>query len=151
MVTGCYYAVKSNSNTIGCTPEGCRQLSEFVNVWVGEELWSSLGPCGAIGCASALVYANPRVILHMFDLLQQQSWEELKPWTDMLGRLNEEGLKPFTEKGYTDSAYDHLQGLATGFLSMNPRSRGTYLSATDADVRQLRAWMAANIPEFLEL
>ena len=150
-VTGCYYAVKSNSNTIGCTPEGCRQLSEFVNVWVGEELWSSLGPCGAIGCASALVYANPRVILHMFDLLQQQSWEELKPWTDMLGRLNEEGLRPFTEKGYADSAYDHLQGLATGFLSMNPRSRGTYLSATDADVRQLRAWMAANIPEFLEL
>ena len=143
--------MKSNSNTIGCTPEGCRQLSEFVNVWVGEELWSSLGPCGAIGCASALVYANPRVILHMFDLLQQQSWEELKPWTEMLGRLNEEGLKPFTEKGYADSAYDHLQGLATGFLSMNPRSRGTYLSATHADVRQLRAWMAANIPEFLEL
>ena len=148
--TGCYYAVKSNSNTIGQTPEGCRQLSEFVNVWVGEELWSALGPCGAIGCASALVYANPRVILHMFDLLQQQSWEELKPWTDMLARLTE-GLRPFTEKGYTDSAYDHLQGLATGFLSMNPRSRGTYLSATAADVEQLRAWMAANIPELLEL
>ncbi len=149
-VTGCYYAVKSNSNTIGSSPEGCRQLSEFVNVWVGEELWSSLGPCGAIGCASALVYANPRVILHMFELLQQQQWEQLKPWTDMLARLTQ-GLQPFTVKGFTDTAYDHMQGLATGFLNMNPRSRGTYLSATEADVQQLRAWMADNIPEFLEL
>lgn len=148
--TGCYLAVKSNSNTIGSTPEGCRQLSEFVNVWVGEEQWSSLGPCGAIGCASALVYANPRVILHMFDLLEKQSWDELKQWTVMLERLSE-GLTPFAEKGFTDSAYDHLQGLATGFLSMNPRSRGTYVSATEADVRQLREWIAANIPEFLEL
>ncbi len=149
--TGCYYAVKSNANTLGCTPEGCRQLSEFVNVWVGEELWSSLGPCGAIGCASALVYANPCVILHMFELLQQQQWDELKPWTVMLGRLFEEGLRPFTEKGFTDTAYDHLQGLATGFLRMHPRSRGTYLSATQEDVEQLRAWMAAHIPEFLKL
>ena len=68
----------------------------------------------------------------------------------MLERLSK-GLTPFSEKGFTDSADDHLQGLATGFLSMNPRSRGTYLSATEADVRQLREWMAANIPEFLEL
>ena len=149
--TGCYRAVKANANTVGCTPEGCRQLSEFVNVWVGEGLWPSLGPCGAIGCASALVYANPRFILHMFELLQQKKWDELKPWADMVERLGEEGLQPFTEKGYTDSAYDHLQGLATGFLSMNPRSRGTYLSATDEDVQQLRAWMAANMPEFLQL
>ena len=149
--TGCYCAVKSNSNTLGDSPEGCRQLSEFINVWVSEELWSTLGPCGAIGCASALVYANPRIILHMFDLLEQQSWEELKPLTDMLSRLFEEGLAPFSEKGFTDTAYDHLQGLATGFLSMNPRSRGTYISATEADVQQLRDWLATNIPEFLEL
>ena len=87
--TGNYLAVKSNANTIGCTPEGCRQLSEFVNVWVGEELWSSLGPCGAIGCASALVYTNPRLILHIFGLLQQQKWDELKPWTDKLEYFNE--------------------------------------------------------------
>ena len=149
--TGCYYAVKANDGTVGCTPEGCRQLSDFVNVWVGEDLWSSLGPCGAIGCASALVYANPRLILHMFDLLKQKNWDELKPWTDKIEHLGAAGLQPFAEKGYTDSAYDHLQGLATGFLKMNPRSRGTYLSATQEDVQQLRAWLAENLPEFLEL
>ena len=149
--TGNYLAVKSNANTLGCTPEGCRQLSEFVNVWVSEELWSSLGPCGAIGCASALVYTNPRLILHIFGLLQQQKWDELKPWTDKLEYFNEEGLRPFTERGFTDTAYDHLQGLVAGFLVMHPRSRGPYLSATNEDVEQLRAWLADHFPEMLEL
>ena len=149
--TGCYFAVKANANTVGCTAEGCRQLSKFVNVWVGEDLWSDLGPHGAIGCASALVYTNPRVVLHMFELLQQKKWDELKPWTDMVNRLGEEGLRPFTDKGFTDTAYDHLQGRATGFLRMNIRSRGTYISATDEDVRQLRTWMEANTPELLRL
>ena len=87
----------------------------------------------------------------MFDLLKQKNWDELKPWTDKIEHLGAAGLQPFAEKGYTDSAYDHLQGLATGFLKMNPRSRGTYLSATQEDVQQLRTWLAANLPEFLEL
>ena len=149
--TGSYLAVKSNSNTVGCTPEGCRQLSEFVNVWAGEGLWSTLGPCGAIGCASALVYTNPRIILHMFDLLQEQKWDELKPWTDKIEYMHKEGLRPFTEKGYTDTAYDHLQGLVAGFLTMHPRSRGPYLSATHEDIEQLRGWLAEHFPEMLEL
>ena len=68
-VTGRYLAVKANAQTIGCTPDGCRQLSEFVNVWVGEKEWSRLGPHGATGCASALVYMNPRVMLQMLNLI----------------------------------------------------------------------------------
>ena len=31
-----YLVVKANGGTLGCTPEGCRALSEFVNVFVGE-------------------------------------------------------------------------------------------------------------------
>ena len=149
--TGCYLAVKANENTVGCTPEGCRQLSEFVNVWVSEELWSELGPCGAIGCASALFYTNPRITRLMFDLLRQQQWDELRPWTDKVERLIGEGLKPFTDKGYTDTAYDHLQGLVAGFLTMHPRSRAPYVSATPEDVEQFRRWLAENMPEFLKL
>ena len=149
--TGCYLAVKSNTDTIGRTPEGCRQLSEFINVWVGENEWQRLGPHGAIGCASSLVYMNPRVLLHMFDLVQQKKWDELQPWTDMVNRLIEEGLAPFVAKGFTDSADDHLMGVATGFLTMNARSRGPYTSATEQDVLQLRAWMKANTPELLQL
>lgn len=149
--TGCYLAVKANADTVGRTPEGCRQLSEFVNVWVGEDEWNRLGPHGAIGCASALVYMNPRVLLHMFELVQQKKWDELQPWTDMAERLITEGLAPFVEKGFTDTAFDHLMGVATGFLTMSVRSRGPYTSASDQDVRQLRAWMEAHTPEFLKL
>ena len=149
--TGCYLAVKANANTVGRTPEGCQQLSEFINVWVGENEWNRLGPNGAIGCASSLIYMNPRILLHMFDLVLQEKWDELQPWTDLVDRLINEGLVPFVEKGFTDTADDRLMGVATGFLTMSVRSRGPYTSATDEDVRQLRAWMEANTPELLEL
>ena len=145
-----YLAVKSNAGTIGCTPEGCRQLSEFVNVWVGESLWSELGPHGAIGCASALVYMNPRVILHMFRLLSEKNWDELAKSCDILHKLDA-GLVPFGDRGFEDSAYDHLQGSVTGFLKLHPRSRGPYTSCSEKDVAQLRSWMEKNVPELLEL
>lgn len=149
--TGRYLAVKANANTIGCTPEGCRQLSEIVNVWVGEKEWSRLGPYGAIGCASALVYMNPPVMLHMLTLLRQKKWSELQPWTDLVNQLVNKGLEPFREKGFTDTAFDHMMGVVTGFLTMNVRSRGTYTSATDEDVRQLHEWMKVNTPKLLDL
>lgn len=148
--TGCYQVVKANDNTLGHSSEGCRQLSEFVNVWVSESEWQRLGPHGANGSASGLVYMNPRIVLHMFDLVRQQNWDDLQPWTDLIGRLRSEGGAPFREKGFTDTAIDHLRGVASGFLSMNVRSRGTYPGATDADVRQLREWMQNNSPELLE-
>ena len=53
--TGSYLAVKSNEGTLGCSPKGCEQLSEFINVWVGEDKFYTLGPHGAIGSASATV------------------------------------------------------------------------------------------------
>jgi hypothetical protein len=94
---------------------------------------------------------NPRVLLHMFDLVVRKQWDELQPWTDRVHRLVEEGLAPFFEKGFTDTADDRLMAAASGFLTMPVRSRAPYVSATDEDVRQLRAWMAANTPELLEL
>ncbi|MFH0964761.1 MAG: dihydrodipicolinate synthase family protein [Planctomycetota bacterium] len=149
--TGNYLAVKSNAGTVGRTPEGCRALSEFINVWVAEGDWADLGPHGAVGCASALVYMNPRVILHMWKLLREKKWEELRPWCARIRRHDEEGLASFAARGFTDTAYDHLQGLVAGFLKMSPVSRGPYLSAADEDVRKLRAWMEKNVPELLEL
>ena len=107
-------------------------------------------PHGAIGCASALVYMNPRYILRMFDLLQNKQWDELAACCAVVDRLGEKGLAPFTEKGFTDTAYDHLQGLVAGFLDMSPQSRGPYVSCTDEDVKQLRSWMEANVPELLK-
>jgi len=148
--TGTYLAVKSNDGTVGRTEEGCAALSEFINVWVGERDWVRLGPHGAIGCASALVYMNPRYILHMFDLLQKKDWDALGKCCDVIHR-HDEGIAPFTAKGFTDSAYDHLQGLVAGFLDMSPVSRGPYVSCTEEDVKELRARMEENVPELLEL
>ena len=54
-----------------------------------------LGPHGAIGCASALVYMNPRYILHMFELLQKRDWTALSKCCQVLHR-HDEGLAPFT-------------------------------------------------------
>ena len=149
--TGSYMAVKSNEGTLGCSPEGCKQLSEFVNVWVGEDKFNELGPYGAVGSASALVYMNPRIILHMFDLLRRKQWEELQPLTDQVALLINEGLKPFAAKGFTDTGFDRLMGKASKFLTMNIRSRGTYASATDEDVFELQKWMQNNTPELLLL
>ena len=50
--TGCYLAVKANENTVGCTPEGCRQLSEFVNVWVPAAPSAAPAPCSTPTLAS---------------------------------------------------------------------------------------------------
>jgi len=146
-----YVAVKANAGTVGCTPEGCRRLSEFVNVWVGENLFLRLGPHGAIGCASSLVYMNPRVILLMFDLMRRGEWDKLAPWDAMVNQFIDVGLAPFAAKGFTDTADDHLLGTVAGFLKMSVRSRGPYVSATDEDVRQLRTWMQGNTPELLRL
>jgi dihydrodipicolinate synthase/N-acetylneuraminate lyase len=118
---------------------------------VSEHRWHELGPVGAIGSASALVYMNPRLILHMFDLMQKKDWDRLEPWADKIKKLTFEGLSPFTEKGFQDSAYDHMLGLVTGFLAMSPRSRPPYTSATWDDIAQLRSWLDLNLPEFLRL
>lgn len=149
--TGRYVMVKANAGTVGRTPEGCRALSEFVNVFVGENAWSELGPHGAIGACSALVYMNPRVVLEMFRNLTQQNWQALAVWTDKITRLVSEGLRPVIERGCTDTSLDRLMGVTTGFLTMPLRSRGTYPDTTEDDATRLHAWMRKHTPEFLEL
>ena len=148
----CYLAVKANADTVGRTPAGCAALSEFINVWVGENCWHDLGPHGANGCASSLVYMNPRVLLHMFELLCARKWPELAEWTAKIDRLFDDGLgELFAGRRFLDTAEDRLSGAVTGFLRMNVRARGPYPSATTADVQRLRNWMEANVPELLVL
>lgn len=143
--------VKSNPETAGCTPEGCAVLSQWYNVFVNEQLWCKLGPAGAIGCCSSLVYLNPRRVLHMFDLLRAKQWEQLKPMTEQLDRLVREGLKECLERGLEDSALDRLLGRSAGFLKTSLRCRGPYACGTDRDLARLQAWMHEQMPEWLEL
>ena len=149
--TGRYVMVKSNAGTLGSTAEGCEALSEFVNVFVGENAWLPLGPHGAMGGCSSLIYVNPRITLQMFDLMTQKKWEDLKALTEKAERFILEGLKPYFDRGCTDSALDRLMGVTTGFLSMGIQSRGTYPEVDEQDVADLRAWTETHVPEFLEL
>lgn len=143
--------VKSNENAVGRTPEGCAELSKLYNVFVSEEIIARVGPYGATGCCSALVYQNPRIVLHMFDLLAGKQWMELKDWTDKVHRLIYRGLKPCFDAGCTDSAIDRLLGLSAGFLKTSLRSRGPYPSCTSKMLKQFQQWLKRNMPEFLEL
>ena len=145
-----YLMVKSTAG-IGTTPEGCRSLAEIVNVFVGEGLWPTLGPCGATGCCSAIVYWNPRLVLAMWELLQQQDWEGLQKACAPADALHTFLGERYAPHGFTDTAYDRMGGRATGFLKTSLRNRAPYIAPTEQDVEDWRQWCRENFPEMLKL
>jgi dihydrodipicolinate synthase/N-acetylneuraminate lyase len=146
-----YMMVKANAGTLGCTREGCAALSEIVNVFVSETKWAELGPHGARGSCSAMIYWNPRITLALWDLMRTKQWKALEEALGPVVDLHEYLGAQFEPKGFTDTAYDHMCGVATGFLPMLPRSRGPYRSATDEDVQTFQAWCSTHFPEMLRL
>lgn len=146
-----YMMVKANAGTIGATPEGCAELSKIVNVFVGEGLWGTLGPHGARGGCSSVVYWNPRVCLRMWRELDAKDWDAVNRSHERITPLFEFLHSEFTPKGFTDTAFDRMGGVASGFLKTSLRSRGPYSAATEEDVAVLRHWYLENFPEMLEL
>ena len=57
----------------------------------------------------------------------------------------------FGSRGFTDTAFDRLGGMAGGFLKCGLRGRGPYPHATPADIETLRRWYSENFPEMLLL
>ena len=146
-----YLMIKSNAGTVGTTPEGCEVLSEHLNVFVGEHLWADLGPHGAIGCCSAMVYWNPTIILRIWRSLEQREWAALRKWNKKLERLYGFLMEQYVPKGFVDTAFDRMGGRASGFLKTSLNNRGPYPSATEEDVQILRYWYENNFPEMLKL
>jgi dihydrodipicolinate synthase/N-acetylneuraminate lyase len=146
-----YLMVKANAGTIGATEEGCEALSEIVNVFVGEGLWAALGPRGAKGGCSSLVYWNPRVCLALWKEVASGNWGAVNATQQQLGPLFEFLDKQYSSQGLTDSAFDRLGGVASGFLKTSLRCRGPYPSATPEDVEILRDWYVEHFPEMLKL
>jgi dihydrodipicolinate synthase/N-acetylneuraminate lyase len=143
--------VKSNEGTLGATPEGCAELSMLYNVFVGEHEIHELGPSGACGSCSSLIYMNPPFVLRMFDLLYAGDWGALKAMTDEVYRFFTAGLASVFAKGCADSAIDRLLGRCLGFLNTSLRCRDPYVSCTEEDVVQVRAWLRQNTPELFEM
>lgn len=145
-----YLMVKSNAGTVGSTGEGCQSLSEFVNVFTGEGLWQQLGPHGVAGGCSSMAYWNPRVCLSLWQAVSAGDDEAVRERSEPVSRLFAFLHEEFGSRGYTDTAFDRLGGLASGFLHTSLRSRGPYVSVTPDDVEKLRAWYATEFPEMLD-
>jgi len=146
-----YLMVKSNAKTLGVTAEGCRSLSELVNVFVDESLWFQLGPNGARGSCSALVHWNPRIILSMWSEFEKKNWDSVGRWHEKIEALHQFLFSQFGPRGFTDTAFDRLGSAASGFMSSNLRSRGPYPSAVEQDAVVLRNWYENHFPEMLVL
>ena len=141
--------VKANAGTIGATPEGCRELSDFVNVFVAETRWPELGPCGAAGCCSAMVYWNPSLVLERWSQVVAGDWLAVDHLQEKTVALHQFLGTEFGARGFTDSAYDRLCGTALGILNTNLECRGPYPSAEAKDVQILQDWCRANFPEMI--
>ena len=146
-----YQMVKANAGTIGTTSEGCEALSSVINVFVSEHSWAELGPLGARGCCSAMVYWNPRVVLELWAKLRDGDWDGLQANADRLTALSQFLAANFGARGFTDTAYDRMGGRASGFLKTSLRNRPPYVSATREDVDRLRHWYEEQYPEMLQL
>lgn len=145
-----YLMVKANAGTIGHTPEGCRALAEFTNVFVGEESWVELGPLGAAGCCSSIVYWSPTVILGLWKELQAKNWPAVEKTCRKLKAVLGFYGEAFAGKGFLDSAGDRLGAATNGVLKAPLRCRGPYPSATDEDVETLCRGYREHFPEMLE-
>jgi len=146
-----YLMVKATAGTIGTTPDGCRALAAFINVFVSETLWADLGPHGARGSCSAMVYWNPRVVLSLWEKLTAGDWPGLAADLRPVDGLHRFLFEHYGTKGFTDTAFDRLGGRASGFLHTSLRNRGPYISATEEDVRKLREWYREHYPGMLIL
>ncbi|MCW2898300.1 MAG: dihydrodipicolinate synthase family protein [Streptosporangiaceae bacterium] len=144
-----YLMVKANAETVGCTPQGCATLSEFVNVFVSEHLWAEFAEAGAIGCCSATIYANPVVVMDWFAHLVAKDVPALRQDVALYEKLYSWAFAAFAGRGFQDSAWDRLIGNATGFLSAGIRTRRPYSSANPKDLTRLREWLAAEAPEWM--
>jgi dihydrodipicolinate synthase/N-acetylneuraminate lyase len=146
-----YLMVKSTVGTLGATPEGCQALSTVVNVFVGENLWATLGRLGAKGGCSSAVYWNPRLILGLWRQIERRQWDAADATCTHLAELFEFLASEFRHRGFTDTAFDRLGAMAGGGIEPGLRSRMPYPAATTADVARLRAWYREHWPEMLDL
>ena len=145
-----YLMSKSTAGTLGATPEGCAQLSQFISVFVGETRWADLGPLGAAGGCSSAVYWGPRFVLDLWKQVEAKDWTSVNVGCTKLDGLFEFLFQTFGGRGFTDSGFDRLGGIASGFLKTSVSHRGPYPHPTPADVERLRAYYSQHFPEMLQ-
>lgn len=144
-----YLMVKATAGTVGSTPEGCREISEFANVFVGENRWGELGRVGAAGGCSSVVYWLPKLMLHHWQLLREKEWDALDASCARLEGLLQLLFRLSEGRGFTDSAFDRLGALAGGFLGTSLHLHKPYPSPTPDDVAAVRRYLEAHFADVL--
>lgn len=145
-----YLMVKSITPALGCSVEGCKQLSEFVNVFAEEEQWPVLGPAGVAGCCSAKVYGFPRYVLGLWRELEAGNWAELDTRLSSLRAFATYYRTRNKGRGFTDSAIDRMVGRVQPFLGTSLRCHPPYPHVDETDVADLRRWCEQHTPELLK-
>jgi dihydrodipicolinate synthase/N-acetylneuraminate lyase len=106
-----YLMIKSNTSTIGTTPEGCAaHVGLGINVFGDEgSLWPALGPHGIVGCCSSVVYYAPELILPLNRALAEKNWPAVNDQAAKVKRLLDYVVETFVVgRDYWDSAMDRL-------------------------------------------
>lgn len=145
-----YLMVKANSDTLGDSVYGCGELSKFVNVFVGEHRWAELGPAGAQGACSSLIYWFPHFTSKLWKSVASEDWATVKKGCTAISYLFDFLGEQFKGRGFTDSAFDKIGGAVDNFLSGGLVCRRPYPHGDFNDVLALRKWCEKNYPEFLQ-
>jgi len=143
--------IKTDTSPAAGGREKVPAFSNYVSVFVPEHMLADMTPRGARGCCSAMVYMNPKLILHYYRLCSEGRLDEALPIQEKLKELLTVGLMPFTELQYADTAYDRMLGLVAGFLGTSYRTRKPYRGTCPEHVVRLRDWLARNFPAALDL
>lgn len=145
-----YLMVKANDETLGDSPAGCADLSSIVNVFVSENRWAELGPHGAAGSCSSLIYWLSRFTMRAWNDVEAKNWNAVNKAAEAMDALfNFLGVQ-FANRGFTDAAYDKMGGAIKNFLSGSLICRHPYPYGNESDVKALREWIGKNYPEMLQ-
>ncbi len=97
-----------------------------------------------------MVYWNPRVTLDFWAQVEAGNWDAVRHTHRRIAPLFQFLAETFAPRGFTDTAYDRLGGIASGFLKTSLRNRGPYRAATLEDVGELQSWYREHLPEMLQ-
>ena len=113
---------------------------------VGAGIFSILGVVAqAAGNAMWIAFAIGGVVA----LLSTYSYARLGATFPSAGGAVHFLVKSFGDRGFTDTSYDRLGGIASGFLRTSVSHRGPYPHATPADVERVRQYYSRHLPEML--
>jgi len=144
-----YLMVKANANTVGLTEDGCRRQSEHVNVFVGEHLFAEFFRYGARGGCSSVVYWSPQFMLGLWDDVRHERWAQAEAACGKLAALFTFLGQTWEPRGFVDTSFDRLGGVAGGFLQTSLRCRAPYPHATEEDVATWQRWCVRHFPEMV--